>query len=200
VTTSSVNYINPPRANQNTIVKKKGSSIDTSPFLKESLIFDFESGKSASFSEDEDSFVFEEVPENKTSSLKPKDPKVADMAERLAGNLLSAVGATQLLLGEGGKTTSGSEPPMNGLELLKKGSELGSSRALYNLGVYYDRQRDFELARDYYKRAADIGHPIASYNYAAMILEKDPRMTPEVKLLMSYAYEHGVPEAKAYAT
>jgi len=195
---SSVKNIVPPRANQATVVKK--ASIDASPFLKESLFAsDCESQGSVSFvSDDEDDFAFQdELPEKSKLSI-PKDLKANDVVERLAGNVLSAVGATKILLGEKGSKKI-PEPPISGLELLNSGAELGSSRALYNLGVYYDRQREYDIAQDYYKRAADIGHPIASYNYAAMIMEKNKNLTPEVKSLMSYAYEHGVSEAKPYA-
>ncbi len=94
-----------------------------------------------------------------------------------------------------GKLTSTS-PPIHAMELLKKGAELGSARAMYNIGVAYDRMNDPQLAVEYYKKAADLGHPLAAYNCAVFAL-KDGRLT-EGYALMKTASDCGVPEAKEF--
>ncbi|CAL8070973.1 unnamed protein product [Orchesella dallaii] len=88
------------------------------------------------------------------------------------------------------------DPPLHALELMKRGAELGSARALYNMGVAYDRLKDTELAKEYYRKAADLGHPLATYNCAVFAL-KDGRLTDGLAL-MKMASDFGVPEAAEF--
>lgn len=87
-------------------------------------------------------------------------------------------------------------PPIHAMTLMKHGAELGSARAMYNVGVAYDRMNDPKIAREYYKRAADLGHPLAIYNCAVFAL-KDGHLS-EGYALMKTASDFGVLEAKEF--
>ncbi len=89
---------------------------------------------------------------------------------------------------------SSDEPPMSAMELMKKGTELGSGRALYNIGVAYDRMEEHKLAKEYYCKASDLGHPLATYNVAVMLL-KDGKIGDGISM-MRRAAQAGVPEAR----
>lgn len=91
---------------------------------------------------------------------------------------------------------SSKHPPAHAMELLQRGAELGSARAIYNIGVAYERMEDHQIARDYYKRAADLGHPLATYNTAVFAL-RDGHLT-EGYALMKTASDYGVPEAEEF--
>ena len=183
--------------------RQRSTSIDATPFLQETLLdSDF---KLSAVSDDEDGICFsqssfQETPSKKKQELKkpvkPEDPKLASYAENIVGNTLSLLGAFEFLRIPP-KTTgeATTDPPMTAIDLLKKGEEYSSGRTLYNLGVAYDRNKDTELAREYYKRASDLGHPLATYNYAVSIL-REGNLSEGIEL-MKFSAAHGVPEAQA---
>jgi len=86
------------------------------------------------------------------------------------------------------------EPPMTAMELMERGAELGSARAFYNIGVAYDRMKEYKLAKEYYCKASDLGHPLASYNCAIFLL-KEGKFGDGLSM-MQFAANSGVPEAK----
>lgn len=146
-----------------------------------------------------------------SSSSLLDDP--AEHGRLIGADLLSVLGAFEFLSteekikakGAGGTRKSSKKklttplsknPPIHALDLMKKGAELGSARAMYNIGVAYDRMNDTKLAREYYNKAADLGHPLATYNCAVLAL-KDGHLT-EGYALMKTASDFGVPEAEEY--
>lgn len=136
--------------------------------------------------------------------------KVGLLSDRLTGDFLSMLGAFKFLSNEakGIKTSeaasyidpvqdnmmSSDDPPLNAMDLMELGAELGSARALYNIGVAYDRMKDYKLAREYYCKASDLGHPLATYNCAVFLL-KDGKIRDGLSM-MRLAAENGVPEAR----
>jgi hypothetical protein len=176
-------------------------SIDVTPFIQdgdalfykvdESELLPSPRNYSSSLEDDDgdDGIQFDEKfsQVQQTKQTRPKDSTVASVAERISGDIFSALGAFKFLVGEGqGKS--------GGIDLMEKGAELGSGRSFYNLGVSYDRLNETQLANEYYKRAADLGHPLASYNLGVMTL-KDGKVSEGLALLQ-YAAENGVEEAK----
>lgn len=133
-------------------------------------------------------------------------PKL-NISDRLTGDFLSMLGAFKFLSNEakGVKPNkagshidpmamSSDEPPLSAMDLMEKGAEFGSARALYNIGVAYDRMQENKLAREYYSKASDLGHPLATYNCAVFLL-KDGDITGGLSM-MQVAAENGVPEAR----
>jgi len=130
------------------------------------------------------------------------------LVERFTGDLFSILGAFKFLNHEakGLKPTDAishidyknnvtpEEPPMTAMELMERGAELGSARAFYNIGVAYDRMKEYKLAKEYYCKASDLGHPLASYNCAIFLL-KEGKFGDGLSM-MQFAANSGVPEAK----
>ena len=188
-------------------------SIDITPFLseksgnetfllKDSKYADHKRSADTEYESDDEGVHFDETISkfDEVRASKPRDAVAATFAEKVSGDLFSALGAFKFLTGDSSSkalptTEIDTSPPLKALELLEKGAELGSSRALYNIGVAYDRMKEVQLAREYYKRAADLGHPLASYNVAVLTL-KDGKIS-EGLTLMQFAAENGVPEARA---
>jgi TPR repeat protein len=56
------------------------------------------------------------------------------------------------------------------MELWNQAAKLGSSKAHYNLGVYYDKGGDLKKAKFHWEAAAMAGHEIARYNLGQMEL------------------------------
>ncbi len=153
------------------------TSIDITPFLTEKLgneSFLFKDSKytdrgTSDYESDDEGVHFDENISkfDEVRNAKPSDANAVSLAEKLSGDLFSALGAFKFLTeskaGEvaGPSSSDVPSPPLSALELLEKGAELGSSRALYNIGVAYDRLKESKLAREYYKRASDLGHPLA---------------------------------------
>jgi TPR repeat protein len=126
---------------------------------------------------------------------KPQDSTLLAYAENLVGTTLGVLGAVEYLRGPRKPVQPLTDPPLSAMELLRKGEQYTSGRALYNLGVAYDRQKDKELAREYYKRASDLGHPLATYNYGIIILREG--QIKEGLELMKFSAARGVREAQA---
>jgi len=174
-------------------------SIDVTPFIheREPLFFKNDEELTAlrlraqEDDEDDGLIQFDESISNvqHTKQTGPKDSTVASTAEKLSGDIFSALGAFKFLSGGERKTTAAA-----GIELMEKGAELGSRRSLYNLGVSYDRLNEPKLAVEYYKRAADLGHPLASYNLGVLALQDGK--VGEGLALLQVAAENGVEEAK----
>lgn len=124
---------------------------------------------------------------------------IAKTAKKLTADIFNVLGAYEFVKEEKKiKSVDGmgsNEPPIHALDLLNKGMELGSSRAIYNIGVAYDRLNRVGLAKEYYKKAADLGHPLGAYN-SAMFALQEGKLNEGFELL-KYAAEQGVPEAKA---
>jgi len=215
LSTSTVGHVRAEHERRPRSFLTSRKSIDTTPFLTEksgnekfflhgsrsrysnqkSIDLDYES-EDEGVHFDETISQFDEV-----RNAKPRNAKAVALAEKLTGDLFSALGAFNFLTSETGnksdesmKVTPG-PPPMSPLEILEKGAELGSSRALYNIGVAYDRMKELKLAGEYYRRAADLGHPLATYNVAVLTLQ-DGKVS-EGLALMRFAAENGIPEARA---
>jgi TPR repeat protein len=54
------------------------------------------------------------------------------------------------------------------MELWKQAAKLGSSKAHYELGVYYNEGGDSKKAKIHYEAAAMAGHEVARYNLGCM--------------------------------
>ena len=201
---STAEYVIPKATNR----RQRSTSIDATPFLQENLLIDSDFKLSSVRDDgDEDGFSFSqtsrdlrEAPAKKKEvpkkPVKPEDPQLASYAEKIVGNTLSLLGAFEFLRGPSKMTDeSTTDPPLTAMDLLKKGDEYSSGRTLYNLGVAYARNKDTELAREYYKRASEVGHPLATYNYAISILHEG-KISEGIEL-MKISAAHGVPEAQA---
>lgn len=191
-------------------------SIDTTPFLKESESLFFPStftfrclsptfGKTEVLDDEEDDDCiqfdasltkFDEAKSNRPSSV---DSQLVGFAEKLVGDIYSALGSFKILLNQPQKGSTNNPADKDSgvlispIELMEKGAALGSGRALYNIGVAYDRLNETKLAREYYQKSADVGHPLGAYN-TAVFLFKDGKIFEGLRL-MKYAGENGVDEA-----
>lgn len=184
-------------------------SIDTTPFLYEpDTIFlkDINYQKPDAYEGESDDGGIEFDPNisklDEVRATKPHDKRVTSLAEKVTSDLFSALGAFKLLniskdSAKPEKSLQQNDLPntkLEAFEILEKGVELGSSRALYNIGVTYDRMGETSISKEYYKRAADLGHPLASFNFAVTNLKEGNLQ--EGLNLMKYAAANGVHEAE----
>jgi len=218
----SQNVISVNQNQKSNRVSNKKTSIDITPFIKEDSLASLHFSSSQPYlnnnEDDDDSVIFSNDIENINPQPKYSSPLLtkkdelespADQhltaAKKLTGDLFSVLGAFNFLSAQNEKETedsfitfsdgmSSTEPPMKAIELLEKGAELGSARALYNIGVAYERLNDEQIAREYYRKASDLGHPLGTYNNAVFML-KDGRIA-EGLIMMQKAAEKGVPEAQ----
>jgi TPR repeat protein len=59
------------------------------------------------------------------------------------------------------------------IKLWKQAAELGSSKAHFQLGSFYDKGGDLKKAKIHYEAAAMAGHEVARYNLGLMEIKSD---------------------------
>ena len=61
--------------------------------------------------------------------------------------------------------------PLMGLSLksLRRAAKLGSSKAMFNLGVLLEDQGDFGEAEQWHRKAAELGNPKAMFNLGVLL-------------------------------